>query len=282
MYYTTLVSTERLAQHLDDSQWVVVDCRFTLTDTEAGRRAYVAGHLPGARYAHLDEDLSAPKNGRNGRHPLPDPAVFAQTLGRWGIDAGKQVVLYDDSFGAMAVRLWWMLRWMGHDAVALMDGGLPKWQRENRPMTTDIPVVTPTVFVPHARDDMRVDADAVLAASESGGKLLLDARPEMRFLGEMEPIDPVAGHVPGAVNVPFDDNLDLGGTFLPADELREMYEGLLAGRKPEDVIHMCGSGVTACHNLLAMEIAGLPGAKLYPGSWSEWIADPSHPIATGA
>lgn len=281
MSHTTVVSTEILAKHLDDPNWVIIDCRFTLTDTEAGRRAYAVTHLPGARYAHLDEDLSSPKSGQNGRHPLPEPAVFAQTLGRWGIDASKQVVLYDDSFGAMAVRLWWMLRWMGHDAVALMDGGLPKWQREKHPMTTDVPVVTPATFVPNLRDGMRVGADAVLAASQKGTELLLDARPEMRFLGEMEPIDPVAGHVPGAINVPFDDNLDLGGTFLDADELREMYEDLLKGRKPEEVIHMCGSGVTACHNLLAMEIAGMPGARLYPGSWSEWIADPSHPIATG-
>lgn len=281
MSHTTVVSTEILAEHLNDQNWVIVDCRFTLTDTEAGRRAYAAGHLPGARYAHLDGDLSAPKSGSNGRHPLPDPAVFAQTLGRWGIAAGKQVALYDDSFGAMAVRLWWMLRWMGHDAVALMDGGLPKWQREKRPMTAEVPAVAPTVFLPHMRDGMRVDANAVLAASQSGAELLLDARPEMRFLGEMEPIDPVAGHVPGAVNLPFDDNLDLGGTFLGADELRELYEGLLDGRKPEQAIHMCGSGVTACHNLLAMEIAGLKGARLYPGSWSEWIADPRHPIATG-
>lgn len=281
MSHTTVVSTELLDRHLDDPNWVIIDCRFTLTDTEAGRRAYATGHLPGARYVHLDEDLSAPKSGRNGRHPLPDPDVFAQTLGRLGIDGRKQVVLYDDSFGAMAVRLWWMLRWMGHDAVALMDGGLPKWQREKRPMTTDVPVVTPATFVPKLRDNMRTGADEVLAASQNGTELLMDARPEMRFLGEMEPIDPVAGHVPGAINVPFDDNLDLGGTFLDADELRELYEGLLNGRKPEEVIHMCGSGVTACHNLLAMEIAGMPGARLYPGSWSEWIADPSHPIATG-
>jgi thiosulfate/3-mercaptopyruvate sulfurtransferase len=281
MTYTTLVSTDLLAKHLDDPNWVIVDCRFTLTDTEAGRRAYATGHLPGARYAHLDEHLSAPKSGRNGRHPLPDPRVFALTLGRWGIDADKQVIVYDDSFGAMAVRLWWMLRWMGHDAVALMDGGLPKWQREKRPITPEASTVSPANFTPHVRDSMRVDAQSVLAASAAGSELLLDARPEMRFLGEMEPIDPIAGHVPGAVNVPFDDNLDLGGTFLPADELREMYDGLLAGHTPEEVIHMCGSGVTACHNLLAMEIAGLRGAKLYPGSWSEWIADPGHPIATG-
>lgn len=278
--YTTVVSTEQLAAHLNDPNWVIIDCRFTLTDTEAGRRAYQANHLPGARYAHLDEDLSAPKNGRNGRHPLPDVATFAQTLSRWGIDAGKQVVVYDDSFGAMAVRLWWMLRWMGHDAVALLDGGLPKWQREQRALTADLPAVRPSTFTPQVREHMVVKADAVLAASQSGTPLF-DARPEMRFTGEKEPIDPVAGHVPGARNLPFDDNLAMAGTMMSAEELREMYDELLDGRKPEEVIHMCGSGVTACHNLLAMEIAGLPGAKLYAGSWSEWIADPSRPVATG-
>lgn len=278
--YSTLVSTDELAARLNDPDWVIVDCRFTLTDTEAGRRAYHAAHLPGARYAHLDEDLSAPKNGRNGRHPLPDVATFAQTLGRWGIDAGKQVVVYDDSFGAMAVRLWWMLRWVGHDAVALLDGGLPKWQREQRAITVEVPAVTPATFTPQVRESMVVSADAVLAASQ-GGTPLFDARPEMRFTGEKEPIDPVAGHVPGARNLPFDDNLAMAGTFMSAEELREMYEDLLDGRKPDEVIHMCGSGVTACHNLLAMEIAGLPGAKLYAGSWSEWIADPARPVATG-
>lgn len=281
MIHTTLIGTEEVAAHLDDPRWVIVDCRFTLSDPEAGRRAYAAGHLPGARYAHLDEDLSGPKTGRNGRHPLPEPARFAETLGRWGIDGGKQVVVYDDSFGSMAVRLWWMLRWMGHDAVALLDGGLPKWQREGRPMTTEPPRVTPTVFVPRVREDMRVDAATVLAASRRGDRLIVDARPEMRFSGEMEPIDPVAGHVPGAVNVPFEDNLDVGGTFLPAQELREHYERVLQGRSPEEVIVMCGSGVTACHDLLAMELAGLKGAKLYPGSWSEWIADPTRPVTTG-
>ncbi len=281
MTYTTLISTEELAAHLNDPDWVIVDCRFTLSDTEAGRRAYGAGHLPGACYAHLDEDLSGPKNGRNGRHPLPDPAVFAATLGRWGIDGSKQVVVYDDSFGSMAVRLWWMLRWVGHDAVALLDGGLPKWQREKRPLTAEVPAVKRTVFVPRLRDHMRVDADAVLAASRSADRLILDARPEMRFTGEMEPIDPVAGHVPGAINVPFDDNLDVGGTFLTPEELREQYQRLLDGRSPEQVILMCGSGVTACHDLLAMEVAGLSGAKLYPGSWSEWIADPARPVAKG-
>jgi thiosulfate/3-mercaptopyruvate sulfurtransferase len=281
MAYTTLIDTETLASHLDDPDWVIVDCRFTLSDTEAGRRAYAAGHLPGARYAHLDEDLSGPRTGRNGRHPLPDPAEFARTLGRWGIDGNKQVVVYDDSFGSMAVRLWWLMRWMGHDGVALLDGGLPKWQREKRPLTPQPPRITPTVFVPHLRDELRVDAETVLEASRSGSRLILDARPEMRFTGEMEPIDPVAGHVPGAINVPFDDNLDVSGTFLPPEALRAHYEALLAGRRPEEVIVMCGSGVTACHDLLAMEVAGLTGAKLYPGSWSEWITDPRRPVARG-
>lgn len=281
MPFTTLVSTEQLAPHLSDQNWVVMDCRFTLTDTEAGRKAYALGHIPGARYAHLDADLSGPKNGRNGRHPLPDPQVFARTLGAWGIDHQTQVVVYDDSFGAMAVRLWWMLRWLGHDAVALLDGGLPKWQREQRPFTADAPQVMPKPFVPNVRNDMLVGADAVLDASQTHSALILDARAEMRFIGEIEPLDPVAGHVPHAVNLPFDDNLSMAGAMMTADELRELYGEVLDGKPPQQVIHICGSGVTACHNILAMEIAGLPGSKLYAGSWSEWVADPAHPVAKG-
>ncbi len=280
--YTTLVSTELLARHLADPDWIVVDCRFTLTDPEAGRRAYDAGHIPGARYAHLEADLSGAKTGRNGRHPLPQPEVLAAKLGAWGVGQTSQVVVYDDSFGAMAVRLWWLLRWLGHDAVALLDGGLPKWQREGRPVTTERPHIIPAEFVPRVRGEMAVDAASLQAALERDAVLLIDARAEMRFSGEREPLDPVAGHVPGAVNLPFEDNLDMAGTMLPAEALRDMYGGVLNGRAPREVVLMCGSGVTACHNLLAMEIAGLGGAKLYPGSWSEWIADPSRPVATGA
>ena len=276
--FSTVVSTEQLAQQVNDPAWIVIDCRFTLTNTEAGRAAYARGHIPGALYAHLDQDLAGPKNGSNGRHPLPDAQAFAQKLGAWCIDAKTQVVVYDDSFGAIAVRLWWMLRWMGHDAVALLDGGLPKWQREQRPLTTDLPQVTPKVFTAQVRHDMVVDADAVLRATSA---LIVDARAEMRFIGEIEPLDPVAGHVPGAKNLPFDDNLAMDGTLLPAAELRERYTELLDGKSPEQVIHMCGSGVTTCHNLLAMEIAGLKGGKLYAGSWSEWVADPSRPVAKG-
>lgn len=279
--FSTVVSTAQLAQHLSDPNWVVIDCRFTLTHTEAGRIAYAHGHIPGARYAHLDEDLSGSKNGVNGRHPLPDTQAFAQKLGAWGVDDQTQVVVYDDSFGAIAVRLWWMLRWLGHDAVALLDGGLPKWQREQLPLTSDVPQVIPKSFVPRVRNDMLADTDAVLNASCTRSALIVDARAEMRFIGEIEPLDPVAGHVPGAKNLPFDDNLALDGTLLPAAELRELYTELLDGKSPEQVIHMCGSGVTTCHNLLAMEIAGLKGGKLYAGSWSEWIADPSRPVAKG-
>lgn len=279
--FSTIVSTEALAQHLTDPNWVVIDCRFTLTETEAGRAAYAQGHLPGARYAHLDEDLSGSKSGRNGRHPLPEVQAFAQKLGAWGVDNRTQVVVYDDSFGAMAVRLWWMLRWLGHDAVALLDGGLPKWRREKRAWSAELPQVMPKVFQARLRPEMRVDAAAVLNAAHEPARLILDARPEMRFIGEIEPLDLVAGHVPGAKNVPFDDNLDMDGTLLSVEELRAQYADFLEGKAPDQVIHMCGSGVTACHNLLAMEIAGLPGGKLYAGSWSEWIADPSHPVAKG-
>lgn len=278
---TTLVDVQTLARHLDDPGWVVVDCRFTLTNTTAGRLAYEAGHIPGARYAHLDDDLSSPKTPRTGRHPLPDPQQLAMKLGAWGIDGTKQVVVYDDTFGAMAGRLWWLLRWLGHEAVALLDGGYPRWLKHKLPVTTDPPKIIPATFTPRRNDALWVDA-AYVAAALQRGDVLLDARAEERFNGEIEPLDPVAGHIPGAINAPYEDNLDLGGTFMSDEALREHYSGLLKGAASEQVIVMCGSGVTACHNLLALEHAGLSGAKLYAGSWSEWITDPQRPVATGA
>ena len=282
MYINTLVTTEDLARHLGDPEWVVFDCRFTLTDPEAGRRAYAEGHIPGARYAHLDEDLSGPiLPGKTGRHPLPEPQVLADKLYRWGVGVNKQVVVYDDSFGAMAVRMWWLLRWLGHPAVALLDGGLPKWKREMRPLTTEVPQPEKGNCVCLPEASQIVGAEEVMQAMQGGDELIIDARPERRFTGEFEPLDPVAGHVPGAINWNFEDNLDIDGTFLPPEALRENYQALLKGRPPWKVIHMCGSGVTACHNVLAMEIAGLPGSRLYPGSWSEWVTDPSRPVATG-
>lgn len=278
---TTLVDTETLARHLDDPRWVVFDCRFTLSDAEAGRRAYAAGHIPGARYAHLEEDLSGPVGPGTGRHPLPDPALLARKLGDWGVDRSKQVVVYDDTFGAMAARLWWLLRWLGHEAVALLDGGFPKWQREGRPVTAEPPRVVPARFMAKPRDEMWVDSRFVERVVRDNSHLILDARAEERFRGEVEPFDKVAGHIPGALNRPYEDNLDLSGEFLSEEALREDYGAQLGGIPPERVIVMCGSGVTACHNLLAMEHAGLKGARLYAGSWSEWITDPNRPVAKG-
>ncbi len=281
MFSNTLVSTEDLAAHLDDPQWIVFDCRFTLTDPPAGRRAYEVGHILGARYADLDTDLSAPAKTHTGRHPLPDPKVLAQKLSAWGVGVNRQVVVYDDSFNSMAVRMWWLLRWLGHPGVAVLDGGWPKWLREKRPTTPLAPQPQHALFAHLPETSQLATADEILRGLSSPEQLLIDARPERRFTGEYEPLDPVAGHIPGAINWPFEENLDFDGTFLAPEALRENYQALLQGRAPHQVIHVCGSGVTACHNVLAMEIAGLPGSRLYPGSWSEWITDPTRPVATG-
>jgi thiosulfate/3-mercaptopyruvate sulfurtransferase len=281
MKFTTLVSADRLARHLHDPQWVVFDCRFALTRPESGRQAYAKAHIAGARYAHLNHDLSGAITPVSGRHPLPDAAALAHKLGHWGVDARKQVVVYDDSFGSMAVRLWWLLRWLGHDAVALLDGGLASWQRQGRELSADIPVIHPTVFHPRVDDSLWIDSGDMLEAVQAK-RVIVDARAEERYSGLVEPLDRVAGHIPGSLNSPIEDNLDLRGHFLSAEELRAHYESLLDGARPDQVIHMCGSGVTACHNLLALEVVGMPGGKLYAGSWSEWITDPSRPIVQKA
>ena len=279
MSYTTLVSTEELSKHLDDPDLVIFDCRFTLTDPGAGKAAYDQGHIPGARYAHLDDDLAAPVGPATGRHPLPDPQILAEKLGEWGVDNSKQVVVYDDAFGAMAVRMWWLLKWLGHEKVALLDGVLPKWIREKRPMTDEVPAIAPTVFNAKVNDEMWITADDLQVALDKGEVVLLDARAEERFSGEVEPLDKVAGHVPGAFNLPWEDNLDLGGDLLSPGELRELYQEIMGDRQGKMVVNMCGSGVTACHNILAMEHAGLHGSRLYAGSWSEWITDTRRPVA---
>ncbi|HQT29853.1 MAG: sulfurtransferase [Hydrogenophilales bacterium 28-61-11] len=280
MFSTTIISTEELAAQLGNPNWIVIDCRFTLTDTEAGRRFYEKSHIPGARYAHLDEDLSSPITSNSGRHPLPDLALFCARLGEWGITPDTQVVVYDDSFGSMAVRLWWLLRGLGHQHVALLNGGLPKWTREKRPLTDALPTIVVQPYPCPASPNLGVDAATVETIRLDPNYKLIDARPEQRFSGEVEKLDTVAGHIPGAINWVFEENLDMDGTYLTADELRESYDQLLNGVAAENVVHTCGSGVTACHNLLAMEIAGLAGSKLYPGSWSEWIRDPARPVAT--
>jgi len=273
-----LVSVEELAAH---PEWRVFDCRHDLRNTEYGRQAYARGHIPGALFLHLDEDLSGAPNGRNGRHPLPEADAFARRMSDCGVDAATQVVAYDNEGGIFAARLWWLLRWLGHDKVAVLDGGLAGWKRSRRALEEATPRVTPRPFMPQPQD-IAVEVDRVLADLQSERMLILDARSPERFRGENETLDPVGGHIPGAVNRFYFDNLDDDGCFFkPVEALRAEYATLLGGRPAAQVVQQCGSGVTACHNLLAMELAGLSGSRLYPGSWSEWCADPSRPVARG-
>jgi len=278
--HSTLVETAELAPHLGDPRLVIVDVRHDLADSAFGEAAYAKSHIPGAVFAHVDRDLSAPRSPHSGRHPLPTPEAAAKLFGRLGIGATKQVVAYDQGNGVYASRLWWMLRWLGHDSVAVLDGGFAKWMREGRPVSTDVPHVAPAKFV--ATNVLpTVNATGIAASLPRHGLLLLDARTAERYRGDAEPIDPVAGHIPGALNRPYTRNIHDDGTFRSPRELRSEFEGMLHGRAPDDLVHYCGSGVTACHNLLAMEHAGLTGSRLYPGSWSEWSADPERPIARG-
>lgn len=280
MPFETLVSVDVLAARLDDPEWIVFDCRHDLADPDKGERVYRESHVPRARFAHLDRDLSGAKTGGNGRHPLPDPAAFAAWLGSQGVDATKQVVAYDDAGGAFAARLWWMLRWMGHRSVAVLNGGWSAWLAASQPQTEALPVIAPAHFKGEPDASMIVEAAALEMQLASPDLRLIDARSPDRFRGENETIDPVAGHIPGARNRFFKDNLDAEGRFKPAGELREAFDFVAAGRPASEIVSQCGSGVTACHNLLALEIAGLTGARLYPGSWSEWCSDPRRPIET--
>ncbi|MFZ4535276.1 sulfurtransferase [Propionivibrio sp.] len=280
MSFTTLLSCDELAEHLNDQNWRVFDCRHQLSDVAYGEKSYAEGHLPGAFFLHLDRDLSGPMNGRNGRHPLPDAVLLANKLGASGVSRETQVVVYDDGDGMIAGRLWWLLRWFGHDRVALLDGGIRQWVKAGRPLTTDLPEPAATVFaVDMNLRDWVVRTEDVLANLDRNELCLVDARDPDRFRGENETLDPVGGHIPGARNRFFRDNLDAEGCFRLPAELRREFLGLLAGVEPAQAVMQCGSGVTACHNLLAMEIAGLQGAKLYAGSWSEWCADPARPVA---
>ena len=281
--YTSLISTDELARQLSDPALVLVDCRHNLSDVDAGQRAYGASHLPGARFMHMDRDLSGERTGGNGRHPLPDVAALSGSLSRAGIDASKQVVAYDQNNGMWASRLWWLLHWLGHDAAAVLDGGIDKWIAEGRPITTDRPSVQSARFVAMTPRPVISSADILrgLSNHSSNPLTIIDARAPERFRGDIEPLDPVAGHIPGAINRPYGANLTPQQTFKPAELLRAEFDAQLGGAPLSSVVHQCGSGVTACHNLLAMEVAGLPGSRLYPGSWSEWVADPARPVARG-
>ena len=281
MSFSTLVSCATLAEHLNDPDWRIFDCRHQLADLGYGQQAYAAGHLPGAFFLHLDRDLSSPMSGNNGRHPLPDPALLTHELGLAGVTEQTQVVVYDDAGGMVAARLWWMLRWLGHARVALLDGGLPRWVAEGWPLSCSAPHSPPAVFSIDgaAQHGALVSADEIQASIGASTLCLIDARAPDRFHGENETLDPIGGHIPGARNRFFRDNLDVDGFFRSPAELRGAFSALLAGAPPSQAAVYCGSGVSACHNLLAMEIAGLSGARLYAGSWSEWCSDRGRPVA---
>jgi thiosulfate/3-mercaptopyruvate sulfurtransferase len=282
---TALIAATRLQQALSNpgTDLLVLDCSFDLADPGAGRRAFDAGHIPGALYVSLDDTLSGPKTGRNGRHPLPDRATFAQAMAALGLNENTQVVACDNAGSMYAARLWWLLRWAGHAAVSVLDGGLAAWKAAEGALETTAPAArAPGNFT--LRDSLvtAVSFQDVRANIDSRERLVIDARAPDRFRGENETLDPVGGHIPGAVNRLFRNNLAADGRFKPAAELRAEFTALVGARAPTAVINQCGSGVTACHNLLAMEVAGLSGAALYPGSWSEWCAQPGVPIETAA
>ena len=281
--HTTLIEPSELAANSGDENWAILDCRFDLARPEWGASAYSAGHVPHALYAHLDRDLSSAVTPTTGRHPLPRIEAFVATVGGWGIDEGVQVVAYDQNNGAYAARLWWLLRWVGHTHVAVLNGGFAAWQQAGLPVSTQPDIRRPRRFSPGPAEAGVVsthELEKLLAGGQlaNGRRALIDARSADRFAGQNETIDPVAGHIPGARNHPFAHNLDAQGRFLSAQTLRSKWQETLRGVAPSEAISMCGSGVTACHNLLALEVAGLPGAQLYAGSWSEWIREPARPV----
>ncbi len=277
--FSTLISPRDLEANLANPGWVVIDCRHDLADPEAGVRAYSSGHIPGARFAHLDRDLSGPViPGKTGRHPLPEIEQVAARFSQWGIGQNTQVVAYDDKAGSIAARLWWMLRWLGHDAVAVLDGGWQAWTSAGFPATADLPAAAPAHFIPQPRPEWIADAGQVEQLRQNQAFCVLDARAPERFNGEVEPIDPVAGHIPGAVNAPFSLNLE-NGRFKDPEILKAQFKALIGDKPAENTVFYCGSGVTACHDILAFAHAGLGDARLYPGSWSEWIADGTRPVA---
>ncbi|MEO8308635.1 MAG: sulfurtransferase [Pseudomonadota bacterium] len=279
-FASPLISVAELASRTSQPDLLIVDCRFDLADTSRGRADYLAGHIPGAVYAHLDEQLSGPKSATTGRHPLPSPQDFARTLGRWGLTPDTLVVAYDQANGAYASRLWWMLRARGHARVRVLDGGLSAWRTAGQPVEVTVPVIRPTAVAPQAFAGV-LDSQAVQSALAQDKIALVDARGADRFAGQNETLDPVAGHVPGALNHPFMRNLGADGRFLDVQQLRVNWQPTLAAAKNRPVVAMCGSGVTACHNLLALDLINHPAAQLYAGSFSEWITSPSRAVATG-
>jgi thiosulfate/3-mercaptopyruvate sulfurtransferase len=279
MRFTTIIDTGSLAAAIGSAELAIIDCRFQLADTAWGEREYLAAHVPGAVYAHLDRDLSGTKTGANGRHPLPNPSALAATLGRLGVGPDVQVVAYDQENGSFASRLWWMVRWLGHDAVAVLDGGFRKWQAERRPVSTGLVTLSPRAFTGAPRRDLLASVEEVASHLGDPSWRLVDARAPERYRGDREPLDKIGGHIPGALNAPYTGNIDEHGVFKAG--LQPALASAVDGVAPDHVICYCGSGVTACHDLLALERAGVTGVKLYVGSWSEWSSDASRPMAKG-
>jgi thiosulfate/3-mercaptopyruvate sulfurtransferase len=276
--FTTLIDTDTLAAHLTDPLFAVIDCRSDLHDSAWGEQEYSRQHIPGATYASLERDLSGPTTGRNGRHPLPDPESLARTLSRHGVTSGVQVVAYDQSDGRFASRLWWLLRWLGHDASAVLDGGFARWGAEGRAVRSGIEAGERREFTSAPRPGWVVSADEISTLLGRPDWRLVDARAPERYRGEIEPLDRLPGHIPGALNHFFEWNVTENGVWRRPDDIRTRFQHTLGPVPPERIISYCGSGVTACHNLLALELAGLHGARLYPGSWSEWSSDPTRPV----
>lgn len=278
-----LITPQQLAERLDSPRLVILDCRFALEDVDYGQRSYAEGHIAGAHFADLERDLSGKVvRGQTGRHPLPDPQRLIERLREWGVDNDSEVVLYDDGPGAFAARAWWLLVWLGkRDGVAILDGGLKAWHAAQLPLSLDSPPKREGGFSGEADTQLLIDAEQLLAELDKPELTLLDARGLPRFRGEVEPIDAVAGHIPGARCAAFTDNLGADGRFLPVEQLKQRFAEQLAGRAPEQLVAYCGSGVTACHNLFALALAGYPLGRLYAGSWSEWINDPQRGVATG-
>ncbi len=281
MAYQTIISVDELNKNINNPDWIIFDCRFSLKDPTYGLNNYNQGHISGAQFADMDKNLSSAMTSASGRHPLPDPAVFIDKLQSWGVNNSSQIICYDDVSGAYAARMWWLLKWLGHNDVAVLDGGVNKWTESGLKLETETQTKPKGAFSGQANNDMWVDIDFVQQQLEQNKISLLDARTSERFNAQDSKTDPIPGHVPGALSFPFAGNLNKQGLFLSADELKQRFENTFAEQEKKEVINMCGSGVTACHNLLAMSIAGLPMSRLYVGSWSEWIKEKSRPVATG-
>lgn len=280
MDYTTLVSAQDTLEHLEDPNWRIIDCQFDLKDKSHGYQSYRKEHIPSAIYADLENDLSSPISANSGRHPLPAVSDICEKFSKWGIQTNTQVIVYDNVFGSYAARLWWLLKWLGHRKVAVLNGGLTFWKQAGYPLTSKMPTVNPVDFSAQPNMSMMVDTNYIANTLSTSVLTLIDVRDSERYKGLQEPIDKAAGHIPGAINIPWKTNLDQNGLYLNSSQLQTQYQEILKNQESQNLVFMCGSGVSACHSLVALENIGISHTKLYPGSWSEWIQDASRPIET--